>query len=83
MKKWSAAVVIFLFMCLFPIAAQAGVVPSIVLDGVTLDQRSGAPAENVGNAVMVPIRIVSENLGYQVKWEKETKSVLVQKEAEV
>ncbi|PAF28724.1 N-acetylmuramoyl-L-alanine amidase family protein [Paenibacillus sp. 7516] len=78
MKKWSAAVVIFLFMCLFPIAAQAGVVPSIVLDGVTLDQRSGAPAENVGNAVMVPIRIVSENLGYQVKWEKETKSVLVQ-----
>ncbi|WP_418038296.1 MULTISPECIES: N-acetylmuramoyl-L-alanine amidase [Paenibacillus] len=79
MKKWSAAVVIFLFMCLFPIAAQAGVVPSIVLDGVTLDQRSGAPAENVGNAVMVPIRIVSENLGYQVKWEKETKSVLVQK----
>lgn len=79
MKKWSAAVVIFLFMCLFPIAAQAGVVPSIVLDGVTLDQRSSAPAENVGNAVMVPIRIVSENLGYQVKWEKETKSVLVQK----
>ncbi|MGG4131547.1 N-acetylmuramoyl-L-alanine amidase family protein [Paenibacillus illinoisensis] len=79
MKKWSAAVVIFLLMCLFPIAAQAGVVPSIVLDGVTLDQRSGAPAENVGNAVMVPIRIVSENLGYQVKWEKETKSVLVQK----
>ncbi|MBE7682421.1 N-acetylmuramoyl-L-alanine amidase family protein [Paenibacillus sp. P13VS] len=81
MKKWSAAVVIFLFMCLFPIAAQAGVVPSIVLDGVTLDQRSSAPAENVGNTVMVPIRIVSENLGYQVKWEKETKSVLVQKES--
>lgn len=79
MKKWSAAVVIFLFMCLFPIAAQAGAVPSIVLDGVILDQRSSAPAENVGNAVMVPIRIVSENLGYQVRWEKETKSVLVQK----
>ncbi|MCG7385918.1 N-acetylmuramoyl-L-alanine amidase family protein [Paenibacillus sp. ACRRY] len=79
MKKWSAAVVIFLFMCLFPVAAHAGVVPSIVLDGVTIDQRSGAPAENVGNTVMVPIRIVSESLGYQVKWEKESKSVLVQK----
>jgi len=79
MKKWSAAVVIFLLLCLFPIAAHAGAVPSIVLDGVTMDQQSGAPAENVGKTVMIPIRMVSENLGYQVKWDKETKSVLVEK----
>ncbi|MFS0871225.1 N-acetylmuramoyl-L-alanine amidase [Paenibacillus xylanilyticus] len=79
MKKWSVAVVFFLFMCLFPVMANADAGPSIVLDGVTIDQRSGAPAENIGKTVMVPIRIVSENLGYQVKWEKATKSVLVQK----
>ncbi|NUU78279.1 N-acetylmuramoyl-L-alanine amidase family protein [Paenibacillus xylanilyticus] len=79
MKKWSVAVVFFLFMCLFPVMANANAGPSIVLDGVTIDQRSGAPAENIGKTVMVPIRIVSENLGYQVKWQKETKSVLVQK----
>lgn len=79
MKKWSAAVVFLLFLCLFPIMAHADTTPSIVLDGVTINQQTGAPAENIGKTVMVPIRIVSENLGYKVKWEKETQSVQVQK----
>ncbi|MEC0124417.1 N-acetylmuramoyl-L-alanine amidase family protein [Paenibacillus pabuli] len=79
MKKWSAAVFVFLFLCLFPIMANADSSPSIVLDGVTIKQQSGAPAENIGKTVMVPIRIVSENLGYQVKWEKATQTVRVLK----
>lgn len=79
MKKWSAAVFVFLFLCLFPVMANADSSPSIVLDGVTIKQQSGAPAENIGKTVMVPIRIVSENLGYQVKWEKATQTVRVLK----
>lgn len=79
MKKWSAAVFVFLFLCLFPVMANADSSPSIVLDGVTINQQSGAPAENIGKTVMVPIRIVSENLGYQVKWEKATQTVRILK----
>ncbi|WP_434750608.1 N-acetylmuramoyl-L-alanine amidase [Paenibacillus amylolyticus] len=79
MKKWSAAVVFFLFLCLFPLMAHADRTPSIVLDGVTIDQKTGAPAENTGKTVMVPIRIVSENLGYDVKWEQATQTVHVQR----
>ncbi|MDR9746724.1 N-acetylmuramoyl-L-alanine amidase family protein [Paenibacillus taichungensis] len=79
MKKWSAAVFVFLFLCLFPVMANADSSPSIVLDGVTINQQSGAPAENTGKTVMVPIRIVSENLGYQVKWEKATQTVRILK----
>ncbi|WKL02632.1 stalk domain-containing protein [Paenibacillus amylolyticus] len=80
MKKWSPAVVFLLFLCLFPVMVHADTTPSIVLDGVTINQQTGAPAENIGKTVMVPIRIVSENLGYKVKWEKATQSVQVQKE---
>ncbi|MGO4527709.1 N-acetylmuramoyl-L-alanine amidase [Paenibacillus sp. 2TAF8] len=79
MKKWSAAVVFFLFLCLFPMMAHADRAPSIVLDGVTIDQKAGAPSENIGKTVMVPIRIVSENLGYDVKWEQATQTVHVQR----
>ncbi|MEI2280258.1 N-acetylmuramoyl-L-alanine amidase family protein [Paenibacillus polysaccharolyticus] len=79
MKKWSAAVIFFLFLCLFPVMAHADRAPSIVLDGVTIDQKVGAPAENIGKTVMVPIRIVSENLGYEVKWEQATQTVHVQR----
>ncbi|MCK6076435.1 N-acetylmuramoyl-L-alanine amidase family protein [Paenibacillus silvae] len=79
MKKWLAAVVFVLFLCLFPMMAHAERVPSIMLDGIAIDQKTGAPAENIGKTVMVPIRIVSENLGYDVKWEKATQTVHVQK----
>ncbi|MCW3790810.1 hypothetical protein OM416_04400 [Paenibacillus sp. LS1] len=47
MKKWSAAVVFLLFLCLFPVMAHADTTPSIVLDGVTINQQTGAPAENI------------------------------------
>lgn len=79
MKKWSAAVIFFLFLCIFPVMAHADRVPSIVLDGVTIDQKAGAPAENMGKTIMVPIRIVSENLGYDVRWEQATQMVRVQR----
>ncbi|WP_339273173.1 N-acetylmuramoyl-L-alanine amidase family protein [Paenibacillus sp. FSL W8-0426] len=79
MKKWSTAVFALLFLCLLPVAAHAAnVTPSIIIDGVRVEQ-AGAPAENIGKTVMVPIRIVSENLGYQVKWEKATQTVWVEK----
>ena len=59
--------------------AHADRAPSIMLDGVTIDQKAGAPAENTGKTVMVPIRIVSENLGYDVKWEQATQTVQVRR----
>ncbi|WP_338539998.1 N-acetylmuramoyl-L-alanine amidase family protein [Paenibacillus tundrae] len=81
MRKWSAVFVFILFLCVFPTMVHADTPPSIVLDGVTIEQQTGAPAENTGKTVMVPIRVVSENLGYEVKWEKTTQTVSVLKGA--
>ncbi|CAI6058311.1 hypothetical protein PAECIP112173_01681 [Paenibacillus sp. JJ-100] len=79
MKKWETAVLFVLFLCLFPVMAYADRAPSIVLDGTAIHQKAGATAENTGKTVMVPIRIVSENLGYDVKWDQAAQTVYVQR----
>lgn len=49
---------------------------SIVLDGQTLE--SDIPAFIVDNRTLVPVRIVSENLGAQVTWKQDTRQVQIE-----
>lgn len=49
---------------------------SIVLDGQTL--ASDIPAFIVDNRTLVPVRIVSENLGAQVTWKQDTRQVQIE-----
>lgn len=49
---------------------------SIELDGVTLE--SDIPAFILDNRTLVPVRIVSENLGAQVTWKQDTRQVQIE-----
>jgi len=68
MKKFVTAVVLFSLLCsLFTgIVGAAAVVPKLFLNGEQLE----TPVEPryVGEYTMVPVRIVSEGLGFKVNW---------------
>lgn len=48
---------------------------SIILNGNKLDTTSVADVENMNGTIMIPIRVVTENLKYKVTWNQEEKTV--------
>jgi len=79
MKKFGFLLFLVVMMIAFPKMADASSYSAkIYLDGQQINVSSGAKVENINGTVMVPIRIVSENLGFQVDWSKSTKTVTVQ-----
>ncbi|WP_342561759.1 N-acetylmuramoyl-L-alanine amidase [Paenibacillus sp. FSL R7-0345] len=52
----------------------------IVMDNRELALPQGISLENVNGSVMIPIRVVVENLGFEVLWEQKTKKVTVQQD---
>ena len=91
MKKLSFVILFMLCLLVVPgighAAGSAGAADSagkvnpagthIYLDGHELVQPEKAQAGIVKGNVMVPLRVVGEGLGYDVKWEKESGSVTV------
>jgi N-acetylmuramoyl-L-alanine amidase len=79
-----------LFLLLLPLlllsfagheAAAAGSSPGrIVMDNKELALPKGVILENVNGSVMIPIRVVVENLGFEVLWEQTTRKVTVQQD---
>lgn len=82
MKKWTLIiVVVVLFAVGLPVQSDAAIKPLIVaLDGTTLTFGSAKPFLDKQKRVLVPVRFVSEKLGTDVKWTKETKTVAVSAE---
>ncbi|OOC60932.1 N-acetylmuramoyl-L-alanine amidase family protein [Paenibacillus ihbetae] len=79
MKKFGFLLFLVVMMIAFPKMADASSYSAkIYLDGQQINVSSGAKVENINGTVMVPIRIVSENLGFQVDWSKAAKTVIVQ-----
>nr|WP_017812933.1 N-acetylmuramoyl-L-alanine amidase family protein [Paenibacillus sp. A9] len=68
MKKLGFLVFLLVFMWSFPHIGEAATDTKVVLNG----QQLSIPEEvqNVKGSVMVPIRVISQNLGYQVKWDQ-------------
>ncbi|MNO71572.1 Sporulation-specific N-acetylmuramoyl-L-alanine amidase [compost metagenome] len=67
-----------LFLLAFPVMGSAA--PStthIFLDSMELQQPDNAAADIVKGNVMVPLRVVAEGLGYDVKWEQKTGTVTI------
>ncbi|MWV42035.1 AMIN domain-containing protein [Paenibacillus sp. HJL G12] len=62
-------------------AAAPGGNVQIVLDGNELKVSKDAKITNVNGSVMVPFRVIGENLGFEVKWEQKTKKVLINKDS--
>lgn len=72
MKKFGfMAVLLFVFILAFPHNGQAAAGSAkIVLDDKELSLSGNAKVENVNGNVMIPLRVVGENLGFDVAWEK-------------
>ncbi|WP_429371773.1 N-acetylmuramoyl-L-alanine amidase [Paenibacillus sp. DS2015] len=79
MKKLSFLLLVLVFVMVFPSKGQAATANSnIFLDGKELTITTNAKIENVDGNIMIPIRVVVENLGFQVGWEKKTRTVTIQ-----
>ncbi|WP_169834410.1 N-acetylmuramoyl-L-alanine amidase [Paenibacillus donghaensis] len=59
-------------------AAAAAGPGKIIMDNRELPLPSGIVLENVDGSVMIPIRVVVENLGFEVLWEQKSRVVTVQ-----
>ncbi|UNK20595.1 N-acetylmuramoyl-L-alanine amidase family protein [Paenibacillus sp. N3/727] len=78
MKKFGFLLFLFVIMVAFPKGADASSYSAkIYLDGNELSLSSNVKVENISGTVMVPIRVISENLGYSVGWNKSTQTVTV------
>ncbi|MEC0181897.1 N-acetylmuramoyl-L-alanine amidase family protein [Paenibacillus peoriae] len=80
MKKYGwvilAAILIWLWPS-FPHANAAGA--ELFLDGKRVEAPADARPEMVNGKVMVPLRVVGEQLGYQFKWEPQAYKISIQK----
>lgn len=74
----------FLLVMLFPFdhsaAAEAPTQTKIILDGKELALAKNTEVANIKGNVMVPLRIVAENLKYKVEWEPKTKGIVIKNE---
>ncbi|AIQ48119.1 N-acetylmuramoyl-L-alanine amidase [Paenibacillus sp. FSL R7-0273] len=78
MKKFAFTLLLMLFVLVLPEHGQAAAANNkIFLDGKELTAGQSAPVENVGGSVMVPLRMISENLGYKVDWDQPSKTVTI------
>lgn len=59
-------------------AAESAI--TITLDGEPLRLPEQVKVETISNNIMVPLRVVAENLGYKVTWEQATKSISIHNE---
>lgn len=78
MKKLGFLLMLVVLLWTLPGMGQASAASnSIFLDGQELTQPANAQAGLVNGSVMVPIRVISEGLGYEVGWEKQTGTVAI------
>ena len=76
-KQLGLAMLLTVMVAVFAGAVQAAAEPSIVVDGKKLDLTGGARVEIVDGNVIIPIRIVTENLGFQVGWDPQTRGISI------
>lgn len=80
MKKKSLVTLMFGWLLLF-VMAQTGHAASgstsIYLDGQALALPQNGQVQNVNGNVMIPIRVVAEELGFDVNYEKKTRTVTI------
>lgn len=68
-----------MMMFVFPQIGQAAEgSTSIYLDGKALEISKNAQVQNMNGTIMIPIRVVVEELGFNVNWEKQTRTVTIQ-----
>ncbi|MDN4069133.1 N-acetylmuramoyl-L-alanine amidase family protein [Paenibacillus vini] len=81
MKKIGFTALMFfaMFLFIFPQWGQAAAgSTSIYLDGKALELPKNGEVQNVNGNVMIPIRVVVEELGFVVDWDKKTRTITIQ-----
>lgn len=73
-----------LFLC-FPLNGQASAAvktsPTIILDGQAIPMQKKDKVELINGSVMVPLRIIAENMGMGVLWNQQVGTVTIPKES--
>ncbi|UQZ32350.1 N-acetylmuramoyl-L-alanine amidase [Paenibacillus sp. PK3_47] len=64
-------------------AAAANGAGRIIMDNQEIALPKGVSLENVNGSVMIPIRVVVENLGFEVLWEQQSRKVTVQQDGKI
>ncbi|RUT36027.1 AMIN domain-containing protein [Paenibacillus zeisoli] len=78
MKKLGFFAVLFVFLLAFPgMGSAAEASTHIYLDGKELNLSSANQVQEVNGSVMIPIRVVMEELGFNVSWENKTGTVTI------
>ncbi|MCL6602321.1 MAG: N-acetylmuramoyl-L-alanine amidase family protein [Paenibacillus sp.] len=81
MKKFGWLLLLLLFVLILPENGHAATVNNkIFLDGKELTAGQSAPVENVNSTIMVPLRMIAENLGYTVDWNQKSQMVTIGQE---
>lgn len=84
MKKFSLMLFLLLLIFVLPENGQAAAGNSkIYLDGKELTAGQNVPVENVNDTIMVPLRLISESLGYNVGWDQKSKTVTIEQQGKV
>ncbi|MEK4515306.1 N-acetylmuramoyl-L-alanine amidase family protein [Paenibacillus sp. FSL H8-0122] len=81
MKKFAFMLLLLLFVVVLPGHGQAAAGQNkIFLDGQELNAGQDVPVENVNNSIMVPLRMIAENLGYKVDWNQTSKTIKIEQQ---
>ncbi|MBT2288527.1 N-acetylmuramoyl-L-alanine amidase [Paenibacillus albidus] len=84
MKKFGFMLLLLLFVLVVPEHGQAASIKNtIILDGNDIASGQNVPVENVNSTVMVPLRMIAENLGYQVSWDQSSKTVSIEQQGRI
>lgn len=71
---------VVVFLMAFPQSGHAASQTSIVLDGKTLSLPKDVEVQNIKGNIMIPIRVVVEELGFDVNWDKNTRTVTIKED---
>ncbi|MEC0089651.1 N-acetylmuramoyl-L-alanine amidase family protein [Paenibacillus macquariensis] len=85
MKKFSLLLLLCaFFLIVFPSEGSAAAVQSkIILDGKEIGMPSGVQVQVINENVMIPIRVVVENLKFKVDWNQKTQGVMIQQDTKI
>ncbi|MGW8957976.1 N-acetylmuramoyl-L-alanine amidase [Paenibacillus sp. NPDC055715] len=82
MKKFGFLLLLFVFMWAIPgYGHAASSETQIYLDDQQLSVPSGAKAQVISGNTMVPLRVISENLGYDVTWKQQARTITIEKDS--
>lgn len=81
MKKICLFAFLFLFLLAFPRESHAASSSShLQLDGKDISVGKGVQIQEVKGNILVPLRLIVEELGYSVNWESKTGTITIHKQ---